>query len=262
MSALRLDIVVLLPELLDLYADAQNAAVLARRARWEGVDARVRLVDRPRELVEPADLVIVGSGAEDDVALVLDKLRPATGWLTEHRDEGRGLLAVGLGFDALSLRLETPDDWHEGLGVFGGASPLLPDRASGELVVDSPVGRLIGYENHARARMGGESWARVILGVGDDDGREGTTQSAMIGTHLHGPVLARNPELGDAMLDRALRARHGTGFRASSPDAAEADGFALRAREAALAALRIPAQARTHPWRRVVRRGDESALEG
>lgn len=262
MTALRLDIVVLLPDLLDVYADAQNAAVLARRARWEGIDARVRLVDRPRELVEYADLVIVGSGADDDVAVVLDKLRPATGWLTEHRDEGRGLLAAGLGLDALSVRLEAPDGWREGLGVFGGTSPLLPDRASGELVVDSPVGRLVGYENHARGNVGGERWAEVVLGVGDGNGREGTAQSAMIGTHLHGPVLARNPELGDAMLDRALLARHGVGFSAASPDAAEADGFALRARGAALAALHVPAHARIEPWHRVVRRGVKSALEG
>jgi CobQ-like glutamine amidotransferase family enzyme len=262
MSALSLDIVVMLPALLDVYADAQNAAVLARRARWEGIDARVRLIDRPGELVEPADLVIVGSGADDDVATVLDALRPAAGWLTDHRDAERGLLAIGLGLDVLGTRLETPDGWLAGIGLFEGASPLLPERASGELVVDSPLGRVLGYENHSRGRWGDNSWARVVTGIGDGSGSEGAAESAMFGTHLHGPVLGRNPELADALLGRALLARHGVGFSAASPEAAEADGFALRAREVALAALHVPAHARVQPWHRVMRRATGSAPEG
>ncbi|MBM4495000.1 hypothetical protein GS436_23330 [Rhodococcus hoagii] len=47
---------------------------------------------------------------------------------------------------------------------------------------------------------------RVTRGVGNGvgDGLEGVTQGSVIGTYMHGPVLARNPELADLLLKRAL----------------------------------------------------------
>ncbi len=42
------------------------------------------------------------------------------------------------------------------------------------------------------------------VGNGVGDGLEGVTQGSVIGTYMHGPVLARNPELADLLLKRAL----------------------------------------------------------
>ncbi|MFZ2174551.1 MAG: glutamine amidotransferase, partial [Rhodococcus sp. (in: high G+C Gram-positive bacteria)] len=36
-------------------------------------------------------------------------------------------------------------------------------------------------------------------------GLEGAVQGSVIGTYMHGPALARNPELADLLLKRALR---------------------------------------------------------
>ncbi|MGO4203441.1 hypothetical protein AB4Z09_17145 [Rhodococcus sp. TAF43] len=51
-----------------------------------------------------------------------------------------------------------------------------------------------------------EPVGRVTHGVGNGvgDGLEGVTQGSVIGTYMHGPVLARNPELADLLLKRAL----------------------------------------------------------
>jgi len=41
----------------------------------------------------------------------------------------------------------------------------------------------------------------VLSGVGNGvDGTEGALVGRMVGTYLHGPVLARNPELADQLL--------------------------------------------------------------
>ena len=43
------------------------------------------------------------------------------------------------------------------------------------------------------------------IGIGNDDrGTEGAVQGRVIGTYPHGPVLARNPELADHVLELAL----------------------------------------------------------
>jgi hypothetical protein len=48
--------------------------------------------------------------------------------------------------------------------------------------------------------------AHVVVGVGNGagEGSEGAVQGHVVGTYLHGPVLARNPALADQFLSWAL----------------------------------------------------------
>jgi CobQ-like glutamine amidotransferase family enzyme len=101
-------------------------------------------------------------------------------------------------------------------------------RAVGELVAD-PIGgtgvrttagavgleRFTGFENHAGVtRLGpsAEPWARVIAGHGNGagSGTDGARAGKVIGTYLHGPVLARNPTLADMLLGLATGTVPGT----------------------------------------------------
>jgi hypothetical protein len=53
---------------------------------------------------------------------------------------------------------------------------------------------------------------KVVTGIGNGDGgllrraTEGVLTDRVIGTYLHGPVLARNPALADHILQRVLHA--------------------------------------------------------
>ena len=44
----------------------------------------------------------------------------------------------------------------------------------------------------------------VGVGNGGGDGSEGAVRGRIVGTYLHGPVLARNPALADVLLGWAL----------------------------------------------------------
>ncbi len=48
--------------------------------------------------------------------------------------------------------------------------------------------------------------ARVISGAGNraGDGFDGAVQGSVVATYLHGPCLARNPELADHLLRRVV----------------------------------------------------------
>jgi hypothetical protein len=66
---------------------------------------------------------------------------------------------------------------------------------------------LTGFENHGgRTALGPDTVAlgRVTSGVGNGDGSEGAVCGRVVGTYLHGPVLARNPALADVLLSWAL----------------------------------------------------------
>ena len=226
-----LSILSLLPELLDTNGDAANARVLAQRARWAGVEAKVVPVRTAADVPEHVDAVVIGSGTDAGLTEARDILLRLLPRLREWSTAGVPILAVGSGWELLSWGIELADgSVVEGLGLVAGRTVPRAARATGDLVVTSKYGRLIGFENHARDYVGAEAspLGRVVAGVGNGAGVEGLVMGNLVGTHLHGPVLARNPGLADHLLGAVL-ARLGAVY-APGARAADVDGIAKAAR--------------------------------
>ena len=132
--------------------------------------------------------------------------------------EGAVVLAVCAGFQIVGRTFPgATGDTHEGLGLLDvdtvkGSGP----RAVGEVLatvdasaLGTALPMLTGFENHGGVtsrREGTIALGEVVVGVGngDGDGSEGAVQGRVVGTYLHGPVLARNPALADRLLSWAL----------------------------------------------------------
>ena len=89
-------------------------------------------------------------------------------------------------------------------------------RCVGELIADPEQPMIAGveqsvftgFENHSGLTglgAGARPLGLVRAGVGNGDGSrtEGATCGQVVGTYMHGPVLARNPALADALLSMA-----------------------------------------------------------
>jgi CobQ-like glutamine amidotransferase family enzyme len=197
----------LFPELTNVNGDAENALVLARRTEWAGGEAEVvkLAVGEPAPATAPA-AVILGSGVDSTLVRVREALEAIRGPLIEWLAAGVPVLAVGTGLELLGRRLDLADETLAGLGIVPGETTALPKRVAGDLVLDSAWGRLFGYENHGRGFVldpGVTSFGRVVSGTGNGDGADGVHLGSLYGTHLHGPVLARNPALAMAVLAAA-----------------------------------------------------------
>lgn len=244
---MTLTIVSLLPTLQNTNGDAQNAAVLARRARWAGLDATVVGVEALGELPDRVDAVVLGSGSDAS----LEKSRAAL--LTMHDalrrwgTEGVPILAVGTGWELLSWGIERRDgSIIEGLGILPGRAVPRQGRVTGDLVVATPrLGTLVGFENHARDYVGAEGspLGRVRAGQGNgrDSGQEGVVMGEVFGTHLHGPVLAKNPGFADHLLG-IVASRTGVQYLPGEQSRV-VDGYAAAARDAHLSAAGVAASA-------------------
>lgn len=204
MTTLR--IAVLAPDVLDTNGDAANARVLAARARWAGADAEVVPLARPEDAEVRPDVLVAGTGAEEDLPAVLEFLRTVASTLHAWVAEGTQVVAVGAGWELMAQSLVTPSGVLEGIGLFPGRS-VAGERVADDLVVETADGVLIGFENHER-RMTGisaeQALGRVLHGTGDGAGYEGYSVGGLLGTHVHGPLLAKNPVLTDIILRRAL----------------------------------------------------------
>ena len=71
----------------------------------------------------------------------------------------------------------------------------------------------------------------MARGTGDGNGTDGVRHGSILGTRLHGPVLAKNPALADALLALAF----GEPVVPTGERAAQADASAARIRSALLA---------------------------
>lgn len=219
-SALR--VVVVHPDLLGTYGDGGNGLVLANRARWRGLAAELLLAPSDRPLPEDGDLYCLGGGEDGPQSRSAEVL--AGGALERALGRGATVLAVCAGFQILGAGFPGADGSRRlGLGLLDVDTVRSEERrAVGELLVAPPPAAgdgpgltealgdlepLSGFENHAGRTLLGSRAAplgRVLYGTGNDGRDDGAVQGRIVATYLHGPVLARNPQLGDALLGVAL----------------------------------------------------------
>lgn len=201
------------PGLLGTYGDRGNATVLAERLRRRGISARVLDLDRG-PVPSTADLYLLGGG-EDGAQSGVAADEQLRGALHAAVERGAVVLGVCAGFQLLGRSFETgTGEAVTGFDVLDCRSARRSGpRAVGEVLAqprpDLDLPTLTGFENH-----GGGTWlgpelaplGRLERGVGNGDGSgtEGAISGKVIGTYMHGPVLARNPALADLLLQWAV----------------------------------------------------------
>lgn len=218
-----LRIVVIYPDLLGTYGDGGNGLILARRAQWRGVDSD--LVYAPSDAAVPEGDIYCLGGGEDGPQVRAAHGLIDDGTLVRRVQGGATVLAVCAGYQIVGERFAGSDgSAHDGVGLLAMTTVKgTGTRAVGEVTADlnpdafSALGiapasgfpTLSGFENHGGVTtlaQGTIPLASVRSGIGNGDGSgtEGALDGRVVGTYLHGPVLARNPVLADLVLSWAL----------------------------------------------------------
>jgi CobQ-like glutamine amidotransferase family enzyme len=202
-----------LPDVMGTYGDGGNAVVLRQRLRLRGIPAEIVEIPLAEAVPDSLDLYTLG-GAEDYAQ------RLATRHLLRHPglqravDRGAPVLAICAAIQVLGHWYETSaGERVEGVGLLDLTTSPQPERTIGEVVseplLDGLSQPLTGFENHRGGTIlgpGARPLAAVLQGAGNrlGDGFDGAVQGSVIATYLHGPCLARNPELADLLLSRVV----------------------------------------------------------
>jgi CobQ-like glutamine amidotransferase family enzyme len=206
----------LYPDLMNIYADRGNIAVLRARCEWRGIDFEVSSsgLEEPLD-PDSADMFYIGGGQDrDQVAVAEDMVATKREALHAAQERDAVILAVCGGYQLLgsSYQLgarELPGVELVDLRTVREEGPRLIGNCAIE--ADLGAGRRViaGFENHGgRTYLGpGEQpLGRVIKGFGNNgkDGFEGVRRGNTIGTYLHGPLLPKNVWLADRLIELAL----------------------------------------------------------
>ena len=211
-----LRVLALYPELMNIYADRGNIAVLRARCEWRGIGFELGAASM-RETVEPEawDLFYMGGGQDRDQAAVavdmVDTKRDAL-----HAAAGRGavVLAVCGGYQLLGHSYAMGDEELPGVGLVDLRTIREPgERLIGNCAIEADLGTgprvIAGFENHGgRTHLGAgaQPLGRVLKGHGNTgaSGFEGVLRGNVIGTYLDGPLLPKNVWLADRLIELAL----------------------------------------------------------
>jgi len=210
-STVRIGLV--LPDVMGTYGDGGNSVVLRKRLQLRGIDAEVVEITLNDPVPAELDLYTLG-GAEDFAQRLATKHLIRHPGLQQAAERGAPVLAICAAIQVLGHWYETSaGERVDGVGLLDLTTSPQPKRTIGE-VVSQPLlpgltDRLTGFENHRGGTVLGSAaqpLARVISGAGnrDGDGVDGAVQGSVVATYLHGPCLARNPQLADHLLEQVV----------------------------------------------------------
>ncbi|MEV3960837.1 glutamine amidotransferase [Nocardia sp. NPDC050193] len=210
-STVRIGLV--LPDVMGTYGDGGNALVLRQRLRLRDIDAEIVEITLPDPVPDSLDIYTLG-GAEDSAQRLATRHLLRYPGLQNAAGRGTPVLAICAAIQVLGRWYETSSGERvEGVGLLDATTSPQQSRAIGEVTTNPLLtglsAPLTGFENHRGGTTLGPDatgLARVTRGIGNGvgDGLEGVVQGSVLGTYMHGPVLARNPELADYLLCRAL----------------------------------------------------------
>lgn len=210
-SAVRIGLV--LPDVMGTYGDGGNAVVLRQRLRLRGIAADIVEITLGDPVPSSLDFYTLG-GAEDYAQRLATKHLIRYPGLQQAAERGAPVLAICAAIQVLGHWYETSaGERVEGVGLLDVTTSPQPKRTIGELVAqplqDELSEPLTGFENHRGGTVLGAAarpLGRVIRGAGNraGDGVDGAVQGSVVATYMHGPCLARNPELADLLLSRVV----------------------------------------------------------
>jgi CobQ-like glutamine amidotransferase family enzyme len=211
-----LRVLALYPDLMNIYADRGNLAVLRARCEWRGLGFELGAAGLGQGLDPDAhDLFYIGGGQDRDQAAVAhDLVRTKREALHAAAERGAVLLAVCGGYQLLGTSYQLGEEHLPGIALCDLRTIREPGpRLIGNCAIEADLGTgprvIAGFENHGgRTYLGpsAEPLGRVLSGHGNNgrDGAEGVRRGNVIGTYLHGPLLPKNAWLADRLVELAL----------------------------------------------------------
>ena len=206
----------LYPDLLNLYGDRGNIACLMKRCQWRGIEAETIEFESDDAIdFSRLDIVLLGGGSDREQMLVCEKLKAIQKDFKAYVEDNGVVIAVCGGYQLLGNYYKTEEGTIEGLHLVDLYTEQGEGRLIDNIVIQSDLFDLpvVGFENHGGRTYinDNQPFGKVLYGSGNtgESGYEGVVYKNVIGTYLHGPLLPKNPQVCDWLIQRALERKYG-----------------------------------------------------
>lgn len=207
---MELTILHLYPELMSLYGEYANLAVLSRHLTAMGVTVTIRPVscdDAPD--FSAADMIYMGAGTERGQKYAMSRLLPHADALKAAAERGAVILFTGNAMEILGKSVtDAKGTVHTGLSLGDFTTTESDKRDPGDVIAVSDLFAepVVGFMNKCSVTAGISTplFHSLSLGFGNETklGAEGYVSGSIFATHITGPVLVKNPAFTDLIITR------------------------------------------------------------
>ena len=235
---MNIQIIHFYPDLMSLYGSYANVAVLRRTLEQMGNTVTVTAVQPGEEAdIASADFLFMGAGTERAQKFALADFRRFGEAVKAAAEDGCPMLFAGTAMELLGKSITDEDGTlYEGIGL-GGFAAVQGSRRFVEDVyghTDLYSEAVVGFANKCSTITGVEMplVAEVSLGYGNEGEKtpEGFRYKNVLGSHLTGPLLVKNPRMLDAVI-AAIYARRGEEMPPIPRDNWAEQGWAITAEQ-------------------------------
>lgn len=204
-------------DMLDLYGDSGNMEILSYRCKMRGIECETDRYSIDSEMPDfkSYDLIYIGGGADLEQQHISEDLQKCKEGIASAYKNGTFLFLICGGYQLMGKFYRDADGNDiPGLGLFSYytvAEPNRRKRCIGNIAVRTnitgePV-EIMGFENHGGQTHGVKTpVGDVLYGHGNrtKSAHEGYFEKNVIATYMHGPCLAKNPEISDYIIGYCL----------------------------------------------------------
>lgn len=208
----------LYPDLLNLYGDSGNVLCLQKRLMWRNIECKTDLLYADSYFdLNNYDIIFIGGGQDFEQRLVLKSLSKGVADNLHSAIENEVcVLAVCGGFQLLGKYYQTnKGDVLNFTGILDFYTVGKSKRLIGNYIFKTEEKiRIMGFENHSGRTYLSKNLkplGKVLMGCGNNgkDGTEGVRYKNTFGTYCHGPILPKNPDFADLIIENALLRKYG-----------------------------------------------------
>ena len=210
-------------DMLDLYGDSGNMEILKYRCSMRGIECETDKYSIDSEIPDFSsyDLIYIGGGADLEQQHISADLLKCRNGLKSAYKSGVFLFLICGGYQLMGKYYRDADGNEiKGLGLFGYFT-VAPNsrrkRCIGNIVLRTKITgkpvKVVGFENHGGQTQGVKTpFGEVLCGNGNcsKSTHEGYFEKNVIATYLHGPMLAKNPEISDYIIEYCLNRKSDT----------------------------------------------------
>lgn len=185
-------------DLLNLYGEYGNVEILFRHLQDQGYETEIFAADLKAKFnFDDFDFIYCGSGLESNLKVALKDIQRHKEGLIDAINKNKCILFTG---NSMELLGESIDD-IPGLNIAPIYSHTTSKRFTGDVIVkNKDFGELVGFINRSSivVNYADDPLFEYVFkdpSLKDENRFEGYRIKNLIGTHLIGPILVKNPEL-------------------------------------------------------------------
>ncbi len=191
-------------DIMNLYGEYGNMRMLEQHLKDQGFDVILDKKSLNDEInFNDYDFIYVGSGTEKNQDVILEDMYRYRDSFKDAIENNKVILMTGNSYEILGKSI----NGKKALDIFEFETETVDDRITEDIIATSTLfnSKVVGFINNMSSITNNtQPLFKIEFGVGEskDSKQEGIVYKNLLGTHLIGPLLERNPAIMEYVVEK------------------------------------------------------------